>query len=42
MANSKNDFAEHEKTYASFMKLSKYSVIASAIFLVVMYFVINP
>lgn len=42
MADSKSDFAEHEKTYANFMKLSKYSVIAGVVLLVALYVVINP
>ena len=42
MANPKSDFAEHEKTYGRFMKLTKYSIIATVVFLVVLYVVINP
>ena len=42
MADSKTDFAEHEKTYDRFMKLTKYSIIATVILLVVLYVVINP
>ena len=39
---STNDFKEHERTYAGFLALTKWSIIALAITLVVLYFVINP
>ena len=42
MANPNSDFEEHEKTYQGFVKATKYSVIATAIFMVFLYLVVNP
>ena len=42
MAKTNSDFAEHEKTYGRFMKMAKYSVIALAVLLVVLYVAVNP
>lgn len=44
MADSSNDadFQEHKKTYEGFLNLSKWSITALVIVLVVLYFVVNP
>lgn len=36
------DYAEHEKTYNGFLVGVKWSVIAAAVLMVILYFVINP
>ncbi len=40
MTNS--DFEAHKKTYAQFTKLTKWTVIATAISMVLLYFIVNP
>ena len=37
-----SDFKEHERTYEGFIALTKWSVIALAVTMVVLYCVINP
>ncbi len=39
---NKSDFEEHQKTYDRFVKLTKWTTIATAIALVLLYFIINP
>lgn len=34
------DFAEHERTYRGFLQVTKWSVIAAAIVLVILYFIV--
>ncbi len=41
-ADIQNDFEEHEKTYNRFLKLVKYSVIAMAILMVILYLWVRP
>ena len=41
-SNSNSDFEEHLKTYERFVKLTKWVSIATAITLVLLYFIINP
>ena len=41
-ADARNDFEEHEKTYHRFLKLVKYSVIALAILMVILYLWVRP
>jgi len=36
------DYAEHERTYNGFMRLTKWTVIATAISVVILYFLIRP
>ena len=36
------DYAEHEKTYNGFVNGVKYSLYATAVLVVILYFVINP
>lgn len=37
-----HDYAEHERTYHGFMALTKWSVIGLAIFMVILFFLVNP
>lgn len=37
-----SDFKEHERTYAGFIVLTKWSVIALAITMVALYFIVQP
>lgn len=36
------DYTEHETTYNGFLTATKWSVIATAVLIVILYFVINP
>lgn len=36
------DYAQHEKTYSGFVEGVKWSVIGTAILMIILYFVINP
>lgn len=40
--NSNDDFVAHKKTYANFMKLTKWSIIILVVVMVALYFIINP
>ncbi len=37
-----DDFKEHERTYDGFIRFGKWSVVALAIMMVALYFLINP
>ena len=36
------DYAEHEKTYNGFLAWVKWSIIATAVLVIILYFVIQP
>jgi len=41
-ATSGNDFDEHTRTYQGFLRVTKWSIIALAITMVALYFIVQP
>ena len=42
VAESAMDYAQHEKTYSGFVQAVKWSIYATAVLMIILYFVINP
>lgn len=37
-----DNYAEHERTYTGFLKLTKWSIIAMVVVVIALYFIIQP